>query len=426
MGEVGLVSGNADEWAVFSSLMSRSHFLGAHDLPDHVARHAADLGLADAHLYLVDLQQQKLVPFPPPDGPGPSEHASALNVDSTLAGRAFQQVTTLTAAGDAAGHGVSGTDGQGRMQVWVPLLNGTERLGVLAVTMDSSASIERGTPSGDRLKLFASIVAELVMTKTMYGDTLVRLRRLAPMGLAAEIQWSLLPPLTFENADVSIAAALEPAYDVAGDSVDYAVDAGIARFAVFDGMGHELPSAQLVSLVVAAYRNARRTGQGLTSTLRHVDEAVTASYQDVFTTAVLAELDTTTGLLTWVSAGHPPPLLLRDGQHVKTLELQPQLPLGLGLPDGDVHVGSEHLQPGDHVLVYTDGVVEARSPGGEPFGEQRLTDLIRVHLAANLSAAETMRRTVAALLEHQGSDLADDATLLLAQWKPENLGRLLP
>ena len=421
------MTGNVNEWAVFSSLMTDSHFLGVHDLPDHVARHAADLGLADAHLYLADLQQQKLVPFLPSGRPGASAHATALNVDSTLAGRAYQLVVTLTASGDAAGHGsVDAGRGQGRMQVWVPLLNGTERLGVLAVTMDSSDPVDRGTPTGDRLKLLASIVAELIMTKTMYGDTVVRLRRLATMGLAAEIQWSLLPPLTFANTDISIAAALEPAYDVAGDSVDYAVDTGIARFAVFDGMGHELPSALLVSLVVAAYRNARRTGQSLASTLRHIDAAVTASYQDVFATGVLAELDTTTGLLTWVSAGHPPPLLLRDGQHVKTLELQPELPFGLGLPHGDVHVGSEHLQPGDHVLVYTDGVVEARSPEGEPFGEQRLTDLIRRHLAAGLPAAETMRRTVTALLEHQGSDLSDDATMLLAQWRPRDLARLLP
>jgi hypothetical protein len=55
------------------------------------------------------------------------------------------------------------------------------------------------------------------------------------MGLAGEMQWSLLPPLTFACAEVTIAAALEPAYEVAGDTVDYAVDAGVARFAVLDG-----------------------------------------------------------------------------------------------------------------------------------------------------------------------------------------------
>ena len=66
------------------------------------------------------------------------------------------------------------------------------------------------------------------MSKTLYGDTLVRLRRTARMGLAAEIQWNLLPPLSFASTEVSVAAALEPAYEVAGDSVDYAVDPDVA------------------------------------------------------------------------------------------------------------------------------------------------------------------------------------------------------
>ena len=415
------MSDELHERDVFASMMSGAHLLAAHDLPSHVARHAASIGLRDAHIYLADLQQHKLVPFHAPGGPETFEHATALSIDATLAGRAFQQVTTLSAAVSDQPENLPL-----RVQAWVPLLDGTDRLGVLAVTVDASAPIERGTTVGDRLRLLASIVADLIMTKTLYGDTIVRVRRLAPMGLAAEIQWSLLPPLTFTSPEISIAAALEPAYQVAGDSVDYAVDAGVAHFAVFDGMGHALPSAQLVSLVVAAYRNARRTGQNLTSTLRHIDDVVAVTYPDSFATGVLTRLDTSTGQLTWVSAGHPPPLLLRAGHHVKTLELEPHLPFGLGLPAGEVHIGTEQLQPGAHVLIYPDGVTEARSPHGELFGDQRLTDLIRRHLADGLPAAETMRRTVTALLEHQGSVLTDDATLLLAQWRPEHPDRLLP
>ena len=72
------------------------------------------------------------------------------------------------------------------------------------------------------------------MTKSLYGDTIVCLRRRADMGLAVEMQWSPPPPLTFATETVTIAAALEPAYRVAGDSVDYAVDGHCARFAVFE------------------------------------------------------------------------------------------------------------------------------------------------------------------------------------------------
>jgi stage II sporulation SpoE-like protein len=408
---------------VFAAMMRDSHLLAPHDLPGFVARYGERLGLREARMYLADLQQQALVPFEPPDGPRASEHPAVLGVDSTLAGRAYQQFEALR-------H--EGTGGDAR--IWVPLLNGTERLGVLGVTVVASDDVDAGTSRGDLVRHFSAVVAELVMTKTLYGDTVVRLRRAVAMGLAAEIQWSLLPPLTFANEKVIVAAALEPAYEVAGDSVDYSVDADATRFAVFDGMGHQLRSAQLVSLVVAAYRNSRRTGHSLPQTARHIDEAVTEVYGgEAFTTGLLAELDTATGLLSWVSAGHLPPLLLRHGRLVKTLELQPELPFGVGLtplggpgPEPVVRVGTEQLEPGDHLLLFTDGVVEARSPTGEAFGAERLTDLMVRNLAAGLTAPETMRRAVTALLEHQGGDLADDATMLLAQWRPEHPRMLLP
>jgi len=412
-----------DRAADFAGMIRESHLLPPHDLPRLVGEHAEGMGYRDAALYLVDLQQRVLVPFLPPDGPEVGPQPSPLGVESTLAGRAFQQVETL-----------SQDDGAGGIRAWVPVLDGTERLGVLAVTVDDPEVLVPSTPAGRPLRFLASLVGELVASKTRYGDTVVRLARTAPMGLAAEIQWSLLPPLTFASRDVSIAAALEPAYDVAGDSVDYAVDPGRARFAVFDGMGHELLSAQLAGLVVAAYRNARRDGLSLVATTHRIEDAVHEVFGgEAFITGLLAELDTTTGVLTWLSAGHPPPLLIRQGRLVRTLETEPRLPFGLGLgttsgsgPEAGPTLATAHLEPGDYLLLYTDGVVEARSPGGELFGVDRLTDLIIRSLSAGLPATESMRRAVHALLEHQAGNLNDDATLLLAQFRPQHPKSLLP
>jgi len=240
------------------------------------------------------------------------------------------------------------------------------------------------------------------------------------MTLAAEVQWSLLPPLTFVNRSVTVAGGLEPAYEVAGDSLDYAVDSGVARFAVFDGMGHGIVSAQLISLVVAAYRNARRGGRTLTDTTAHIESAVHDVFRvESFATGLLCELDTETGVLTWVSAGHHEPLLLRDGKLVRALACAPLLPLGLNQAlagDLSAPVASEQLQPGDMLLLYADGVIEARSPDGDFFGQERLVDLVTRSLASGLPAPETMRRVVHALLDHQAGDLDDDATLLLVEW----------
>lgn len=398
------------------ALLRESHLMGAHDLPDLVSRHAATLGGQDAMIYLADLQQRLLVPFPPPH-PARDEQRAALGVDSTIAGRAFQHLRIQVQSQDSGD-----TTEARRTRVWLPLLDGTERLGVLAVTVEDASTLDESQGLlRVRLQRFTSLVAELVVAKTLYGDTIVRLRRSSRMSLSAEIQWSLLPPLTFANDAVSVAAGLEPAYDVAGDSVDYAVDADVARFAVFDGMGHGLGSAQLVSLVVAAYRNARRAGLALSQTADRIDTAVAEIFQgEAFSTGLLGELDTITGLFTWISAGHLEPLVLRDGQLVRTLAVEPVLPFGLGRhlagSPAAALVGSEQLQPGDLLLLYSDGVTEARSPGGDFFGLERLIDIVVRNLAAGLPAPETMRRVVRALLVHQSGDLTDDATVLLVQW----------
>jgi hypothetical protein len=401
---------SAGEQAV-DDLLGDSHLAAPHELAELLARHAEKLGVTDVVIYLVDLQQSVLVPFLPPSSTRLNKQVEVLGVDSTIAGRAYQHADVMTQ--DVAGGGT---------RVWIPLLDGTERLGVLGATLADPHALEAGGGLlGTRLRRFASLAAELIMTKSVYGDTLVRLRRRSPMGLAAEMQWTLLPPLTFACQKVTIASALEPAYEVAGDSVDYAVDSGRARFAVFDGMGHGLESAQLAVLAIAAYRNARRANRSLSQTAHAIETAVDAVFRgEAFTTAVLAELDTDTGSLTWINAGHPEPLLLRAGRLVKPLHLEPALPFGLrtGLdtPANELVVGREQLEPGDRVLFYTDGVTEARSPEGEPFGALRLTDLVGRNLAGGLPTPETMRRVVRALLEHQQGQLDDDATLLLAEW----------
>jgi serine phosphatase RsbU (regulator of sigma subunit) len=416
-----------------STLLHAAHLAAPHELPQLIAEHAAVLGVRDALAYLVDLQQTVLVPFVGSQGPTPEQSLDALPVNSTLPGRAFQlSQVQVQAYGNGAADSV---------RVWIPLLDGTERLGVLAVTVEDPADLERnGGVLIVRLTRYATLVAELVMTKSLYGDAIVRTRRRAEMGVAAEIQWGVLPPLTFACQQVVVAAALEPAYEVAGDSVDYAVEADVGRFAVFDGMGHGLHSAQLAATTVAAYRNARRSDRTLIGTAALLDEVATEVVGgrhggEGFITGVLAELALETGVLSWVNAGHPEPLLLREGHLVKTLHTTPRLPFGLSLepalpgasaPDGGHRVGTEHLQPGDRVILYTDGITEARSPAGELFGLRRLVDLlVRTHAAA-LPAPETLRRVVHALLEHQQNQLTDDATLLLVEWRGSGQDQLLP
>ena len=90
----------------------------------------------------------------------------------------------------------------------------------------------------------------------------------------------------------------------------------------------------------------------------------------------------------------------------------------MGLGFDPVSVGEVSLEPGDHLLFFTDGVVEAHSPGGDRFGEERLVDLAIRALADHQTVAETARRLVRSVRLHRDGPLEDDATLLLVKWDP--------
>lgn len=267
----------------FDLLLRGTALAAPHELPQQVAEAADLLGASDALIFLADLQQTTLAPFLA-EGTGAGLTAQKLRIDGTIAGRAFQHVEILTQ-----------TTGGGPIRVWLPLANGTERLGVLAVTVDADRLGQLDGLFGVRLRRLAALVGQLLTTKTMFGDSIVRLRRNSTMGLAAELQWSLLPPLTFASREVTIAGALEPAYQVAGDTLDYAVDGSIAAAAVFDGMGHGLGSSQLAAISVAGYRNARRAGLTLAHTAAAIHTALVDSFGgNVYTTGVICELNTVT------------------------------------------------------------------------------------------------------------------------------------
>jgi hypothetical protein len=376
-----------------ADLLADAHFVVPDAVPGLVSHHAGRLGAADAAIFLVDYEQRFLTPLPRPGGPV----RETVAIEGTLAGRAFS-LLDLQWNGD-------------RSLLWVPMVEGNERLGVLCF------EIAGETPDGfvDLACKLTIQVAELVVTKANYGDFFELHRRRQPMTIASELAWQLLPPLTFGCDGVVISGALSPAYDLGGDTFDYGVDTETARIAVFDAMGHGLEAGLLATVAVAAYRNCRRQRLKLTETVVAVDEAIRLRFgAERFVTAVLAELDLASGRFTWCRAGHPGPLLLRGSKVVKTLWGDSGLPLGLGLVGEEAE---ECLEPGDQVVFYTDGVTEARSADGTFFGLDRLADLVSRASAGGNPPPETLRRLMHSILDHQTGDLQDDATAVLIEWK---------
>jgi serine phosphatase RsbU (regulator of sigma subunit) len=297
--------------------------------------------------------------------------------------------------------------------VWVPVLERANKLGVLAMTVPSF---------DEEVEFFCTelglAAAYLVMASAHYTDLPHLLRRRQGMDLAAEMQWSLLPPLAFTSAGTSLAGLLEPAYEVGGDCFDYAVNDGILDLAIFDAMGHGLTSAILASLLVGAYRHSRRAGSDLAQIAVALDSAAQAfPAPATFATALLARLHTSTGQLSWLTCGHPQPIIVRRGSTLPPVEVQPGMPIGFGALGAIVGTLTEvSLEPGDGVLFYTDGVTEARDPHGDYFGEHRLRDLLeREHLAGG-APQEVIRRLVRSALDHAQVRLRDDATMLYIRW----------
>ncbi|WP_229070213.1 PP2C family protein-serine/threonine phosphatase [Actinoplanes sp. DH11] len=387
----------ADLLRLLSRLLAVAHQARPEDVPALVMQLAPLIDAREMVVYLVDYDQRQLLPLRGHGAPA----RDPIAIDGTLPGRAF-----------ALTHTYETSDAQRRL--WVPLLDGTERLGLLEVVTDAGSEQYR-----QHLSTVASLLAELIMTRRAYGDAIELTRRRMPMQLAAEVLWNLLPPLTFIGRDVAIAAVLEPCYDVGGDAFDYAVNGDVLHVAIFDAAGHGIDASTVTSLAINAYRNARRCGQDLADTYRSIDNWIALKHPHTFVTAALLELDASTGTLRRISAGHPAELLLRDGKLVKELSAPTALPLGLARRyRREPTVVQESLQPGDQILLYSDGVIEARTADGDFFSVTRLVEFLTRALADRLPAPETMRRLVHAILEHQHEQLQDDATAVLVEWRP--------
>jgi serine phosphatase RsbU (regulator of sigma subunit) len=158
-----------------------------------------------------------------------------------------------------------------------------------------------------------------------------------------------------------------------------------------------------------------------------MDDAVGDQFPgERYVTAVIAQLNLETGRLTWINAGHPPPLIVRHGRLARTLTASPGAPLGIPLDGPRPILTEESLEPGDLLLLYTDGLTEARHPDGQMFTVAGLGEFIEREAGAGQTAPETLRRLRHAIVDRQPDQLKDDASALLVEWGGGSEADLLP
>ncbi|WP_169946319.1 PP2C family protein-serine/threonine phosphatase [Microbispora sp. H11081] len=406
------VPGSPDQGLLraLAGMLDDSHLVAFEDIPSLIGRYGRLAGFKEIGVYLTDLRERVLRRLP---GPGEQDaRPGELGIDTTLAGRALREVRALR----------GGPENGGPASWWVPMLDGTERLGLLRMTpMSEDDGLE------DRMRHISSLVALIVVSKRSFSDRHALLVRSRPMNVAAEMLWNLMPPLTFATPAMTIGAVLEPAYEIGGDAFDYSTSGSRAHVAIFDAMGHDVSAGLTANLAVAACRNHRRQGMDLVRNSEAIERVLIEEFGrgDRFVTAVIGDLDLETGAFTWVNRGHHAPVLIRHGRWTSTLTCPPAHPMGLdlGLP---VTLCREQLEPGDRILLYTDGITEMRSPDSGEFGLGRFVEFVIRQNAAGLPVPETLRRLIRTVLDYHGDQLQDDATVLLVEWHGNAHEKLSP
>jgi sigma-B regulation protein RsbU (phosphoserine phosphatase) len=242
------------------------------------------------------------------------------------------------------------------------------------------------------LSFFAGVIL-LILLALELSDRVIMKRDLE---IAREIQSWLMPSQAPQVPGVDLAFTTRPANTVAGDYYDafFRPDARLLVI-VADVAGKSVPAALLTATLQASLRTLAAMPGSLTQLVENLNHYSCEQSLNGrrFTTAFLAELETSTGCLTYVNAGHNWPVLRRASGAIERLE-RGGLPLGISavLP---YQCGTTALARGDLLLIFTDGLVEAEDESGREFGEERMLPV--VNALQNPTAAEALKRVMSSV-----------------------------
>jgi serine phosphatase RsbU (regulator of sigma subunit) len=289
-------------------------------------------------------------------------------------------------------------------RLFAPVTNRGEAIGVLELLLPE--------PPDDHMlaevEFAAHALAYVIIANRRFTDLFEWGQRSVPLSLAAEIQHRLLPgAYTCEAGQFTIAGWLEPAGNVGGDTFDFALERGMLHFSLTDAMGHEVNAALLATLMAGGLRNARRAGAGLAEQARMASDGLADHAPGGgFVTGQVGRIDLRTRTATIVNAGHPLPLRLRDGQ-VQRVELQADPPFGT-LRGHEYRVQRLPLEPGDRLLLFTDGMLERNTTSVDVEA--------MVSAGAQMHPREAVQHLTQAIFEATGGVLIDDATAMCLDW----------
>lgn len=270
---------------------------------------------------------------------------------------------------------------------------------------------------------FAGTTAAAVLATALYrvqlalrASRLELAREQAELNFALEVQKALFPRQFPLDGGLEFSAVCVPARGIAGDYYDVIqLTDGRLALAIADISGKGISAAILMSNLHAVLRTVVEAGHPALEICRQLNRhlyRITDSFR--FATFFYAEWSTSDRRLCYINAGHNAPIVV--GGACRSLRLREGgVPLGIFV-DAEYQVGQARLEPGDLVVLYSDGVTEASSRADEQFGERRLEEVVTAHCQEPLDAIQ--RQVLEAVRAWSGPEPEDDMTLLLVRAKP--------
>ncbi len=285
-------------------------------------------------------------------------------------------------------------------------------------------NIDLPSSGGDEIARLSATFTDMARAlvereQALIAETAVREKIESELALAKELQRSMLPPAEAHDAAFGrydVAAALEPARAVGGDFFNYVVTPdGRLIFVVADVSDKGVPAALFM---VRAHTLMRSLAPRLVSPselLAAMNDALCADNERcMFVTLVCGALDLSSGQLALANAGHEPPLQVRHDGQLAWIEVEGGPALGL-IESMDYPLAERRLEPGDALILYTDGITEAFDSAQRGFGREGLEAAARSH--AQASALELCAGVFAEVRRFVAdAEQSDDITLLVVRW----------
>jgi len=262
-----------------------------------------------------------------------------------------------------------------RSEMVAPIISNDEVIGVFDLESDQFNAYSEDDL--EVLMMLASQVA-IIIEKVMLHEQLIEKKRLeGQLEVARQVQLELLPPRDPQLAGYDISAYNFPTEEVSGDYYDwvriYEDQIGVV---IADVSGKGVPAAILMAFLRASLRSATHIGYATHISMAKVNFLLWESIEsNLFVTAFYGILDAQKGTLSYSNAGHNPPLLVNAAGTSRFIDKGEQ-PLGM-FRETRYHEYYLEFEPGDVLVLYTDGATEANSPSGEEFGRERLAQAVK-------------------------------------------------